>query len=454
VFRWYGATLVIAGELSVGVLLSYTLYTITVGVAFGGLSGLFASIMQALGACDRVFELLDRVPALALHGGRSLSSAAFHGHVEFRDVFFRYPTRPDVPVLRGVSFELRPGTVTALVGFSGSGKSTVVALLERFYGLDQRVRDDTREKTAPPPPPGTASTADSTGASVGEPSAVKLSSNVARNDDDGDSARADSVGSAVGRGSILLDGVDLRSLDASWLHRHLALVSQEPSLFCSSIRANLTYGVDGPVSDTQLEHACTLANALEFVNAFPERFETLVGERGVRLSGGQKQRLAIARALLLEPRVLLADEATSALDSESEHLVQLALDRLMAARQRTILVIAHRLSTVKNADQVLVLDRGQIQERGTHAQLIARNGLYARLVRRQLTHAAAADDEQGDSAAATDDQTSASKVRTETAGAGEFRDTPFQPSSGLAASAASEAATSAAKASPALVPVA
>jgi len=254
----------------------------------------------------------------------------FRGQVNFNNVSFRYPSRPKVSVLNGITLELRPGTVTALVGPSGGGKTTIVALIERFYDVT---------------------------------------------DEDG--------------GTILIDGVNLKKLDPAWMHRHIGYVSQEPVLFACSIRDNLCYGVDN-ATDEQIRKACVMANAADFIEAFPEKYNTLVGERGVRLSGGQKQRVAIARAILMDPRILIADEATSSLDSESEYHVQQALDRLMVGR--TVLVVAHRLSTVKNADNVVVIDKGRVIEQGTHVELLERSGTYAKLVRRQLTEGPVASD--------------------------------------------------------------
>eukprot|EP00455_Lapot_gusevi_P057506 TRINITY_DN9817_c0_g1_i2.p1 TRINITY_DN9817_c0_g1~~TRINITY_DN9817_c0_g1_i2.p1 ORF type:complete len:391 (-),score=112.37 TRINITY_DN9817_c0_g1_i2:42-1124(-) len=316
---WYGASLVLDGTLSSGVLTSFLLYTLTVGFALAGFSGLFGDLMRAVGANDRVFELLDRDPAIPIRGGAK--PATCRGHVVFDHVTFAYPSRPTASVLRDVVMELKPGTVTALVGPSGGGKSTIVSLLEHFY----------------------------------EPL----------------------------YGRVLLDGEDLRNLDQAWLHSKIALVSQEPVLFAGSLRDNIQYGV-GQASDEQIRSAARMANAEQFILDFPEAFDTLVGERGVRLSGGQKQRVAIARAVLMNPQILLLDEATSALDAESEHLVQEALDRLMRSQGRTVLVVAHRLSTVKHAHNVVVIDHGEVVEQGTHTDLLARSGLYAKLVRRQL----------------------------------------------------------------------
>ena len=241
------------------------------------------------------------------------------GEVRFENVDFAYPSRSDVPVLIGLSLALNAGAVVALVGPSGAGKSTVAALLSRFY----------------------------------DPSG----------------------------GVVTLDGVDLRELDADWLRRQVGVVAQEPVLFATTVSENIRYGRPD-ASEVEVLAAARAANAHDFIAAFPEGYETLVGERGVRLSGGQKQRVAIARALLKDPKVLVLDEATSSLDAESEHLVQEALERLM--RGRSTLVIAHRLSTVKGADRILVMDGGRIVQEGTHEALMGIDGLYRQLVRRQF----------------------------------------------------------------------
>jgi ABC transporter fused permease/ATP-binding protein len=314
---WYGGSLVQAGEITAGQLTSFLVYTLLVGFSLGALADLWADFLRALGAAERVFELLDRPPALPARGGRTLERVA--GRVELDAVEFHYPSRPDVPVLRGLSLDVAPGEVVALVGPSGAGKSTIAALLLRLY--------------------------DPTG------------------------------------GALRLDGVDLRELDPAWLRRRIGLVAQEPLLFSATIADNIRYGRPD-ASQAEVEAAARTANADGFIGRFPAGYATEVGERGVQLSGGQKQRIAIARAVLVDPRLLVLDEATSALDAESEHLVKEALDRLMAGR--TTLVIAHRLSTVRDADRVLVIDGGAVLEAGRHDDLVAQDGLYRRLVERQF----------------------------------------------------------------------
>lgn len=314
---WYGGRLVVAGQLTAGGLTSFLVYTLLVAFSLGGLSDLWADFMKASGAAERIFDLLDREPSMPATGGATPDHV--EGRVELREVVFHYPSRPDARVLQGIDLAVSPGEVVALVGPSGAGKSTIAALLSRLYDPDS--------------------------------------------------------------GQVLLDGRDLRDLSPEWLRQRVGVVSQEPTLFGSSIAENIRYGRAG-ASDAEVEAAARAANAHDFISRFPEGYRTLVGERGVQLSGGQKQRVAIARAVLKDPRILVLDEATSALDAESEHLVKEALDRLMEGR--TTLIIAHRLSTVAGADRVMVIDGGQVVQSGPHAALMAEEGMYKRLVERQF----------------------------------------------------------------------
>ncbi|MFP2927287.1 ABC transporter ATP-binding protein [Pyxidicoccus sp. 3LG] len=268
---WYGGRLVVANELTVGALTSFLIYTMLVAFSLSAMAELWGDFMRASGAAERVFELLDRKPAIP-SGGERLSEV--RGHVEFRDVHFAYPTRPDVPVLQGLKLEMRPGEVVAVVGPSGAGKSTLASLLSRFYD-----------------PQG---------------------------------------------GVVLLDGHALTSLEPEWLRRNIGMVAQEPQLFSCSIADNIRYGRP-EATDAEVEEAARAANAHAYIQRFPDGYGTQVGERGVQLSGGQKQRVAIARAVLKDPRLLILDEATSALDAESEHLVKDALERLMKGRTTLII---------------------------------------------------------------------------------------------------------------------
>ncbi len=317
VVLWSGGKLVARGELSVGALTSFLVYTLFVALSLGALADVWSELMRGVGAAERVFELMDRRPRVPARGG--LAPASCSGRLAFRGVRFAYPGRPETPVLEGVDLEVAPGELVAVVGPSGAGKSTLGALVARLYDPDE--------------------------------------------------------------GAVLLDGHDLRELDPRWLRRQVGFVWQEPVLFSASVGDNIRYARPG-ASDADVEAAARTAHAHEFVARLPGGYAAEVGERGVKLSGGQRQRIAIARAVLKDPPLLVLDEATSALDAESERLVRDALDEV--AKSRATLVIAHRLSTVIHACRVVVLDRGRIVQSGTHAQLLAENGLYRRLVADQF----------------------------------------------------------------------
>ena len=314
----YGITLVSAGSLSTGDLVAFLLYGSIVAVSFAILAGAWGELAQAAGGAERVFELLDGATPSPGQALRAPIDVTWSGGIEFRGVHFRYPTRPELPVFAGLSLSLAPGRTTALVGPSGAGKSTIVQLILGLYEIEG--------------------------------------------------------------GTILAGSQDLARIDLQTLRERIALVPQEPLLFATSVAANLRFA--RPEATTaELEAACDEAGILQFIRSLPEQFDTRVGERGTQLSAGQRQRVAIARALLRNPALLILDEATSALDSESERLVQEALDRLLPGR--TALIIAHRLSTVRHADHLLVLDRGRIVQEGTHDTLSRSEGIYRTLVSRQ-----------------------------------------------------------------------
>ena len=283
---YYGGSLVTSDIITVGNLTSFILYAAYVGIGFSGVSSFYAETMKALGASSRLWEITDKVPAIPIGTGEN-GPERMNGDITFENISFRYPSRKDTPVLQGLNLRVPSDTIVAIVGGSGSGKSTLASLILRLYDVDS--------------------------------------------------------------GRILIDGKDTKDLDPSWLRRQIGTVSQEPVLFSSSIRDNITYGALVPeaVTDAEVEAAAKEANAHEFIVSFPDGYNTVVGERGVMLSGGQKQRIAIARAILKNPQILLLDEATSALDSASEHQVKVALDRVM--KNRSVITIAHRLTTIQNA---------------------------------------------------------------------------------------------------------
>ncbi|GGF18126.1 ABC transporter ATP-binding protein [Flavobacterium limi] len=320
---WYGITLTIKGEVEgVGDLISFVLYTTFIGASFGGIAEMYAQIQKAVGATERVFELLEEAPEAINANPKASAIEKIKGNVAFRNVAFSYPSRKEVQVLKDVNFNADFGQKIALVGPSGAGKSTISSLLLRFYEITS--------------------------------------------------------------GEILVDGKSIYDYDLENLRGNMSIVPQDVILFGGTIRENIAYGKPD-ASDEEIMLAAKQANALNFVESFPEKFETLVGERGVKLSGGQRQRIAIARALLKNPSILILDEATSSLDSESEKLVQEALEVLMEGR--TSIIIAHRLSTIRNADKILVLDNGKITEEGTHQELInLENGIYKNLSNLQFSN--------------------------------------------------------------------
>lgn len=314
---WLGGRMVVSGEITAGDLTEFMLYTMLVAGSISAMTELWASIQSTLGATARIFEILDTPPDIADAPDAKVLTAV-RGEVRLEGVEFSYGDR-DSRVLHGIDLTIAPGESVALVGSSGSGKTTIVRLVARFY----------------------------------DP--------------------------LVGR--VLLDGHDVRELQLASLRGHMAIVAQEPVLFTGSIRDNIRYG-RLEATDAEVEQAAVKANADGFIREFPQGYDTPVGERGVQLSGGQRQRIAIARAVLRDPRVLVLDEATSALDAESEGLVQAALEKLQ--RGRTTLIVAHRLSTIRNCDRIVVLDGGRVVEQGSHDQLMAAGGAYARLVARQV----------------------------------------------------------------------
>ncbi len=316
---WVGAQSVLTGGLSGGQLGQFVLYALFCAMSLAALTEVWGDLQLAAGAAERLFELLEIQPEIEAPRQPVALSEFARGQVRFEEVDFAYPTRPEIRALSNFSFEAQAGDNLAIVGPSGAGKSTVLRLLMRFYD--------------------------------------PLS------------------------GRITLDDVDLRDADPQAIRRRMAIVPQETAIFTESLRENIRYGRPD-ASDADVERAAEVALVDEFVRALPEGYDTPLGENGMTLSGGQRQRIAIARAVLKDAPVLLLDEATSSLDSQSERLVQRALERLKAGR--TTIVIAHRLATVRSADRILVVDEGRIVASGTHDELVEAGGLYADLARLQL----------------------------------------------------------------------
>ncbi|ATL48618.1 multidrug ABC transporter ATP-binding protein [Chitinophaga caeni] len=310
-----GALMMNAGQLAVGELFSFIVYTGFIGGSITGLAEVYSRVQKGIGATENLLEILDEPTEDILPIDISTIEKPITGNIKFDNVSFHYPSRPDIEVLKGVDFEVEPGWQVALVGPSGSGKSTIVSLLLHLY----------------------------------DPTS----------------------------GSIRFDNRDIFDIPVSELRNQMAVVPQDVYLFGGTIRENIRYGQPSASEEAIIE-AAKQANAWEFIQQFPGKLDTIVGERGIQLSGGQRQRIAIARALLKNPRLLILDEATSALDSESEKLVQEALDTLM--KGRTSIIIAHRLSTVRNSDLILVIEAGKVIESGTHESLLKNDkGLYKTL---------------------------------------------------------------------------
>lgn len=308
--------LINTGELSTENFGKFMMLSLFVAGSLGGLPEQLASIQRALGATDRVFDIIDdKHEEIDLHHQQAVQLERLKGDIEFKNIRFTYPTRPDFTVLHDISFHARPGETVALVGSSGSGKSTLASLTLRFYEPDS--------------------------------------------------------------GEYLIDGKKSSDYELTQLREQMAIVPQDVLLFGGTIKENILYGKPN-ASEEEIISAAKQANAYDFIMSFPDKFETRVGDRGIQLSGGQRQRVAIARAVLKNPSILILDEATSSLDSESERLVQDALDKLMVGR--TSIVIAHRLSTIRNANKIVVLQKGEVVETGTHKELITQDqGLYYKL---------------------------------------------------------------------------
>ncbi|KAG8232429.1 hypothetical protein J437_LFUL012860 [Ladona fulva] len=316
---YLGGYLVSTNSATPGDLMSFLVATQTIQRSLAQLSLLFGQFVRGLSSGSRVFEYINQQPKMNLSGGITIPHHSLLGDVSFINVFFSYPARPDHVILRNLDLEIPAGKMVAIVGSSGAGKSTVAALLERFYDPE--------------------------------------------------------------KGNVRIDGIDLKDLDPSWLRGHaIGYIGQEPVLFATSIRENIRYGCP-TASDEEVEEAARAANAHDFITTFPHGYETVVGERGVTVSGGQKQRIAIARALIKKPSILILDEATSALDSESEKIVQETLDKV--TKGKTVLVIAHRLSTIKDAHMIAVLQKGKVVEIGSHDRLVRLGGHYWNLIKVQ-----------------------------------------------------------------------
>ncbi|KAJ4835573.1 ABC transporter B member 11 [Turnera subulata] len=316
---WYGGKLILEKGYTGGDVLNVVFAVLTGSMSLGQASPCLSSFAAGQAAAYKMLETIKRKPEIDAYDSKGKVLEDIRGDIELRDVYFSYPARPDEQIFNGFSLTIPSGTTAALVGQSGSGKSTVISLIERFY----------------------------------DPQA----------------------------GEVLIDGINLKEFQLKWIRGKIGLVSQEPVLFTSSIKDNIAYGKENATIE-EIRAAAELANAAKFIDKLPKGLDTMVGEHGTQMSGGQKQRIAIARAILKDPRILLLDEATSALDAESERIVQEALDRIMV--NRTTVIVAHRLSTVRNADMIAVIHRGKMVEKGTHMELLEDpDGAYSQLIRLQ-----------------------------------------------------------------------
>lgn len=317
---WFGFRMVQHDDLTIGKLVAFIVYTAFIGGSIAGLGNFYTQIVSAIGGTERIRQILKQVQEVDIDSEELPDERFLKGEVEFRNVGFSYPARKDVHVLKDINLKVEPGKKIALVGQSGSGKSTIVQLLLKYYDLDQ--------------------------------------------------------------GSILVDGKNINEYEITSYRHHLGMVPQDVLLFGGTIRENIQYGKPD-ASEEEIVAAAKKSNSYDFISAFPDGFDTVIGERGVKLSGGQRQRIAIARAILKDPEILILDEATSSLDSESERLVQDALNTLMLGR--TSIIIAHRLSTIRDVDMIYVIENGRIIEQGTHDELTEKpEGAYQNLAKLQF----------------------------------------------------------------------
>ncbi|XP_039235602.1 ATP-dependent translocase ABCB1 isoform X3 [Pipra filicauda] len=330
---WYGTTLVLTDDYTIGQVLTVFFSVLIGAFSIGQTAPSIEAFASARGAAYVIFNIIDNEPQIDSYSEAGYKPDYIKGNLEFENVYFNYPSRPDVEILKGLNLKISSGQTVALVGSSGCGKSTTVQLIQRFY--------DPKE------------------------------------------------------GTVTIDGQDIKTLNVRYLREIIGVVNQEPVLFATTIAENIRYGRED-VTMEEIEKATKEANAYDFIMKLPNKFETVVGERGAQLSGGQKQRIAIARALVRNPKILLLDEATSALDTESESVVQAALDK--AREGRTTVVVAHRLSTVRNADHIAVFEGGVVAEQGNHLKLLERKGIYYKLVNMQAIEAEVPSSEKDENA--------------------------------------------------------